>query len=36
MRGSCFLAVCVCLAALTPVRAQIIKGVLGITGAEMT
>ena len=35
MRGNCLLAVCVSLAALTPARAEIIKGVLAITGAEM-
>jgi hypothetical protein len=35
MRGICLLALCVSLAALTPARAQIIKGALGITGAEM-
>jgi hypothetical protein len=35
MRVSCVLALCVSLAAVTPGRAEIIKGVLAITGAEM-
>ena len=35
MRQSCFLALCVSLMALTPGRAEIVKGVLAITGAEM-
>jgi hypothetical protein len=35
MRASYFLALCVALVALTPGRAEITKGVLAITGAEM-
>jgi hypothetical protein len=36
MRRSCLFALCVSLLALTPTRAEIIKGELGITGAEMS
>jgi hypothetical protein len=35
MRQSCLLALCLSLLALTPGRAEITKGVLAITGAEM-
>jgi hypothetical protein len=36
MRRSCLLALCVTLMALSSGRAEIVKGVLAITGAEMS
>jgi hypothetical protein len=35
MRRTCLLALAVCVLALPAGRAEIVKGALGITGAEM-